>query len=544
MIDKKGKAIYLAFAGLFAISVFMGDPAASAAEKTETISQGVHIGDVDVSGMTAQEAEDAVNAKLKQSQGSGYKLKLGDHEITATAKDFGLSWDNTQVCEEAARLGKSGNIIKRYKETKDLANQGMSFALDYAPDEEKVKAFVNKIAEEYDSEATEGTIGRDDYGNLTVTGGEDGIVVDKDASVNAIMDYLESGSSENEIQLSAKIDKPQVTADELNQITDVLGTATTYYGSTYGRNTNVEVGAEKLNGILLMPGEEFSVTDAVVPFNAENGYELAPSYESGQVVDSYGGGICQVSTTLYNALLQAELQILERHNHTMIVTYVEPSMDAAIAEGLMDLRFANDTDYPIYIEGGAWGGALTFTIYGHETRPADRYVQYVSETLDSSTAEGVKLVPKYDQNVGYLNQVQAPIGGLQAVLWKYVTYNGETTTEQVNSSTYQATPAIYEVGMASDDPNVTAAMANAVAAGTLEAVQNVLTYGAGTSSTEAQETQTEEVQEPATEAPSVDTPAEAPPSDDTVSDVPSDDGGVTVIPDDSSSGDGEVIEEF
>ena len=255
MIDKKGKAIYLAFAGLFAISVFMGDPAASAAEKTETISQGVHIGDVDVSGMTSQEAEDAVNAKLKQSQGSGYKLKLGDHEITATAKDFGLSWDNTQVCEEAARLGKSGNIIKRYKETKDLANQGMSFALDYAPDEEKVKAFVNKIAEEYDSEATEGTIGRDDYGNLTVTGGEDGIVVDKDASVNAIMDYLESGSSGNEIQLSAKIDKPQVTADELNQITDILGTATTYYGSTYGRNINVEVGAEKLNGILLMPGE-------------------------------------------------------------------------------------------------------------------------------------------------------------------------------------------------------------------------------------------------------------------------------------------------
>ena len=98
--------------------------------------------------------------------------------------------------------------------------------------------------------------------------------------------------------------------------------------------------------------------------------------------------------------------------------------------------------------------------------------------------------------------------------------------------------------MASDDPNVTAAMANAVAAGTLEAVQNVLTYGAGTSSTEAQETQAEEVQEPAAGDPSVDTPAEDTPSDDTVSDVPSDDGGVTVIPDDSSSGDGEVIEEF
>ena len=79
------------------------------------------------------------------------------------------------------------------------------------------------------------------------------------------------------------------------------------------------------------------MTDAVVPFNAENGYELAPSYEAGQVVDSYGGGICQVSTTLYNAVLKAELEVDARSNHTMLVGYVDPSKDAAIAEGVMDL---------------------------------------------------------------------------------------------------------------------------------------------------------------------------------------------------------------
>ena len=163
----------------------------------------------------------------------------------------------------------------------------------------------------------------------------------------------------------AEVQKPSVTKEELSQVKDVLGTATPYYGSSYERNTNVEVGASKINGTLIMPGETFSVTAAVTPFNADNGYYPAPSYESGQVVDTYGGGICQVSTTLYNAVLKAELQVDERHNHTMLVSYVDPSKDAAIAEGLMDFVFTNNTDAPIYIYGVGYQGTLNFTIYGH-----------------------------------------------------------------------------------------------------------------------------------------------------------------------------------
>ena len=102
--------------------------------------------------------------------------------------------------------------------------------------------------------------------------------------------------------------------------------ATTYYGSTTGRNKKCRDRCREVKRTYPDAGrKEFSVTDEVVPFTEENGYELAPSYESGKVVDSYGGGICQVSTTLYNAVLNAELEVLERHNHTMIVTYVDPS---------------------------------------------------------------------------------------------------------------------------------------------------------------------------------------------------------------------------
>ena len=130
-----------------------------------------------------------------------------------------------------------------------------------------------------------------------------------------------------------------------------------------------------------MPGEVLSGYECLQPFTSANGYKGAASYANGQVVDSIGGGVCQVSTTLYNAALQAELEIVERQNHSMIVTYVEPSMDAAIAGTVKDLKIRNNYSTPIYVEGYTENKQITFTIYGKETRPANRKVEYVSETL-------------------------------------------------------------------------------------------------------------------------------------------------------------------
>ena len=97
----------------------------------------------------------------------------------------------------------------------------------------------------------------------------------------------------------------------------------------------------------MLPGEEFSAYETVSPFSEENGYHLAGSYLNGMVVESLGGGICQVSTTLYNAVLLAELEVVERHNHSMEVSYVQPSADAAIAESAgKDFKFRNNLDYP------------------------------------------------------------------------------------------------------------------------------------------------------------------------------------------------------
>ena len=134
----------------------------------------------------------------------------------------------------------------------------------------------------------------------------------------------------------------------LSQIQDVLGTfSTDFSSSSRARATNLQVGSSKINGRVLMPGETLSGYECMQPFTTANGYATAAAYENGQVVDSVGGGVCQIATTLYNAALFAELEITQRQNHSMIVTYVPPSNDAAIAGTYKDIKVTNPYDTPI-----------------------------------------------------------------------------------------------------------------------------------------------------------------------------------------------------
>ena len=514
---------------LTALSLGIGmTMAVSAADDASVISDGVFIGDTDVSGMTAEEAEAYVKSEVAELSNSLITIQMGDAQVSRTWGELGLKWKNTDLIHEISELGTTGNIIRRYKEQKDLQNQSSHYEIEYTLDEAAQQAFVESVAE-YNSDPVEGSVYMGNDGNLYVEGGTDGLTLNVDATLATLNEYVADYQS-GDVVLNASYDSvsPILTAETLSRMTDVLGSATTdYSASSWGRAKNVENGTSKINGTLLMPGESFSVTEAVVPFTPENGYELAPSYESGQVVDSYGGGICQVSTTLYNAVLKAELQVDRRSNHTMIVSYVDPSKDAAIAEGLMDFQFTNTLDCPIYIAGSAWSGTLNFQIFGEETRPSNRTIEFVSETLSQTDpASNIKLVAKTDQNVGYLSQVQSAHQGLSAVLWKNVYYDWVLSdTIQINSSTYQASPAIYEVGIVTDNQALSSALNTAIAANDLAQVQYLIANGV---QTEAPETDPPQTTAPQTEAPQVDNSQEVtydPPEETVVNP----DGSITII---------------
>lgn len=459
------------------------------AEDGGTIQQGITIGGVDVSGMTEEAAKAAVESKIQSIKSDVITVQIGSSETQVSAGDLGIVWDNTEVIDDAAKLGMKGNLIQRYKDQKDLEQESHNFDLEFRADSTAVQTFIENNCKQFEVARVDGTIEDDGYGGFNIIKGTAGIKINVEDSVNAVLSYIENDwhGGSGTVALVVEEDAPQGSEEELSQITDCLGSATTYY--TVGdRGVNIEVGTQKISGHLLYPGEEFSVCDQLVPFTAENGYNLAPEYSGGRVVDGYGGGICQVSTTLYNALLDAELEIVERHNHTYSVSYVDASMDAAIAEGVMDLRFKNNYDTPIFISGNAYGGTLSFYIYGKETRSPERTVSYYSHVESYTEPEGYGLYANTEQQVGYLYQVQSAQNGMTATLWKSVTENGETTETQVNTSYYQPMQTGYEVGVLLADGSTSSAMYTAIASGDLSQVQSVIASGGGTVSTPSTET--------------------------------------------------------
>ena len=444
---------------------------------SNTVSEGVYIGSVDVSGKTAEEAKQAVEAYVEELKGLTVVFHIMDgNQIEVAVGDMGLQWTNPDAVQDAVALGKKGNIVQRYKALQDLRHKNKVFDLAYDFDKESIRQILSEQCGEYNTEAKDATLTRVN-GVFSVTPGESGRVVDEEASLNQIYDYMmnEWDFGDASVDMVVKVQEPRGSEEELAQVKDVLGTFTTSY-STSGssRSANVSNGCNLIAGTTLYPGDEFSTYEMVSPFSVDNGYFMAGSYMNGQLVDSLGGGICQVSTTLYNAVLLSELEVTERHNHSMIVTYVDPSADAAIAESAgKDFKFVNNTGHPVYIDGYCENKNITFTIYGVETRPANREVIYESKVLSVTHPDHEVIYTDVAMPIGQV-VTQSAHTGYKAELWKVVKENGaEISREQINSSSYKMTPRTATVGLSTNDVNAYNEMLAAVATNNIDHVKNV-----------------------------------------------------------------------
>lgn len=463
---KKGRKILSLCGMAAALCLVLAVPVGIQAGKADTIADGVYIGNIYVGGMTGGEAQEAVESYVETAGGAELTLSAGEKNIVVNASDLGIAFSDANVVQEAMDVGRSGSLIKRYKDKKDLEHGDKVIAMRLDVDSAAVTALLEEKADSLNQKAVDNGLVREN-GEFRIIRGAQGIEVNVQKSIAAIEEYISTAweGTNAEIELVAEIVEPRGSEEELSQITDLLGSYNTNYNdSGANRCTNISVAAGKINGTVLYPGEEFSVYASIGPLDAANGYELAGAYENGQTVESYGGGVCQVSTTLYNAVILAELEITQRSNHSMIVSYVKPSMDAAIAGDYKDLRFVNNQDLPIYIEGYTVGKNIYFNIYGHETRPANRVVTYESEVI-SQQDPGTQFVGTGDP-AGYIGTAQGKHIGYVAQLWKVVTVDGvEESREVFNKSTYKASPKIVNVGTASADPNISAIIGAALATG-------------------------------------------------------------------------------
>lgn len=459
---------------LFAAVLALGTTVCAAGDSEEkndtenTISNGVFIGDIDISGMTEGEAAASVDAYIAELSNRTLTFDMKGHEIQTTVGELGFSWTNREIIEEAAGLGKSGNIIKRYKDLRDMENEPCVLETETAVDTEAIKAMIEKKCSKYDVKKVDGTLKKSGSGFSFVAGTE-GYSVNVEKSAEDLAAFVLESWDGQDAAFALTIDTvaPKGTEEELSKVKDLLGSFTTSYASSGSeRSGNVANGVKLINGTVVYPGETFSTYEEVSPFTAANGYYLAGSYLNGMVVESLGGGICQVSTTLYNAVLRAELEIAERSNHSMIVSYVDPSADAAIAGTYKDFKFKNNGDVPVYIEGYTSGKKITFNIYGYETRSKNRTIAFKSETLSTTPPPADVVTADPSLAAGTSKVTQSAHTGYVAKLIKYVYENGvQVSATDVNKSTYKASPKYISIGTAGLDAAAAATVSAQIAAG-------------------------------------------------------------------------------
>lgn len=445
--------------------VFKADVSADA-----KIEQGVYIGGVDVSGMTAEEATNAVNAYVEKAKEQTIILVGPKANVELKLGDMGLTARTEAAVQEAVAVGHSGNLISRFKALKDLEKENYVIEMGFAIDKQLVGEAIYDKAEKINVKSIDNGLKREN-GEFVFIPGQAGDEVDIVASVNELSAHIgtdwELAIVENEeFKLNSIVSQPRGTEEELGKVKDLLGSFSTNYASSgWGRAKNVENGASKINGTILFPGDELSVYELVNPFTKENGYELAGSYSNGETVESFGGGICQVSTTLYNAALKAELEITQRYNHSMIVNYADLSADAAIAGTYKDLRLKNQYDFPVYIEGTYSNRNIIFNVYGVETRDANRKVSYESVTLSvNDPLTEFTLDPA--QPLGVFAQTRSEHIGYVAELYKVVTVDGvQQSRDRINKSTYQASCRKVTIGIAGATADQINAINAAIATG-------------------------------------------------------------------------------
>lgn len=441
---------------LFAIAflslsfIFAGNAKyASAEEKDNTICQGVYIDEVNVSGMTKDEAQAAVDEFIDGLRNKGIAITVNDNIVYTTMGDLGYTYEENDAIDQALALGKSGNLIKRYKDLKDIEQGNIVYPLSFTFDEEKVKNIVSVDVSAYNIAPTNATISRKD-GEFVFTDHLVGHKVNIDKTVKLIADQMTNWNRQD-IIVDAVIedDMPQYTREDVEKCNTVIGTYTTEYTtSAQGRAANLANGARLINNTVLYPGDIFNSYNVLTPFTEENGYFVAGAYLNGMVVDSVGGGACQVTTTLYNAVLEAELEVVERFPHSMTISYVDLSRDAAIAGTYKNFQFANNTDAPILIEATTKDRRITFKIWGHETRDTvNRKIKYETKIISTTKPPAEVVTKDPNQPTTYRSVTQTAHTGYKAQLWKIVYENGvEVSKTMVNSSNYAAAPQYVTVG--------------------------------------------------------------------------------------------------
>jgi vancomycin resistance protein YoaR len=419
-----------------------------AAVNTNKFYSGISVQGVDVSGMTMEEALKAVKEQEASAVGT-YRIVItcGDKQWELTQTDMSFLFDTQDVLNKAYAIGRSGDLETRYKIVTELKTKPQKFSLTATLDEDALKAKIMEIAAEIEKPAAEPTVTAFSVSSgFQFQDGKAGVSVDKDSLWNDVKAVVE-GERVGNVTMKTTSVPFKTSLSSLKNHMKKLGTFSTVSVNNANGTYNMKKALLLANGTKIDAGATFSFFKTVGPCDKANGFLIAGAIENGRHIDSYGGGICQASTTIYGAALRSGMKIVERHNHSIPSAYCEIGQDATVSYPYTDLKLMNTTAYPMFLVTSASGRKLTATFYGYQPDDYDsiEIVSRIDKTYPAPTE------PKYIEdsslaaNVVKLEQ-KAKTGYLASARRLYLK-NGKTVkTEYLNSSTYPAMPAYYAYG--------------------------------------------------------------------------------------------------
>ena len=351
------KFIYLSIIIIIALSTVGIAPA----DNNKKIHKNITIESISVGKLTKEEA---VNILEKTYPLDNFNITYNNESWTIKPEDIELSFHIEERVDEALNYTRSKSIWNNIKRKGKLnINKPYNIKIKATYNEVKLSKQLEKIYEKVNVEAVDATFYVEPSGEIKRSESKEG----RDVDISKLKDDIYNMINKKKIKdinLPVLTLYPKTSTKQVKSINSILGQFSTSFNDSTSRGSNIHVAGESTSDVLLMPGETFSYNKKTGARNWVNGYQSAPIIVGGRVVNGEGGGVCQVSTTIYNAALLSGLTIDEVHNHSLPSRYAPRGRDATVSYGYTDLKFTNPYTHPVYIKNIVGNGAITSKIYG------------------------------------------------------------------------------------------------------------------------------------------------------------------------------------
>ena len=424
----------------------------------DTFYQGIYIEDVDLGGKTMEEAKELMADLEKRIRDEiDLTLTYQDQTFEYTEDDFQFTYDTDEVLEEAYQTGRDGYVWFRYFKVLMLKNNPEKFSLSHELEDTSVlsKQIAAEIADQVNAEPKDAAVEKFDPNAgseieemFTISDAVTGVEVDQTKLAEDCKAILDGKEKKGTVAIPASETSYTMDKEEMLSHISLLGTYSTISHNNANGNHNMKNALGRITGTVLQPGETFSFNGTVGRRTAANGFRTAGVIKNGELVDGLGGGVCQASTTVYGAAIRAGMEVVERGNHRWPSTYVPIGQDAMVSWGSQDMKFKNNTDYPVYIKSYMSGTKLQVMIYGSPSEEWDEIEisSWQTSTLSPGKRTEVKdpSLPKGTEKV----KIKARAGSTASAQRTYYKDGKKVKTEALPSSRYNPVNETVLIGTA------------------------------------------------------------------------------------------------